>query len=75
MQSPFDEDVNRPNTEEPNEFTMWTASKKSTAVLEDLKTDSNSPDYVIGADTVVFLNNNIIGKPKDLQHATEMLKM
>lgn len=75
MQSPFDEDANRPSTNEPKEFTTWTASQKALAALEDLKNLPNPPDYVIGADTIVFLEDKIIGKPRDPQHAREMLKM
>ena len=54
MQSPFDEDKNRPKTNDPKEFTQWTASQKALATIEDLKTHSNPPDFVIGADTVNF---------------------
>ena len=75
MQSPFDEDKNRPKTNDPKEFTQCTASQKALATIEDLKTHSNPPDFVIGADTVVFLDDNIFGKPTDSDNAVEMLKM
>jgi septum formation protein len=75
VQSPFDEDKNRPNTNDPKEFTQWTASQKALATIEDLKTQSNPPDFVIGADTVVFLEDYILGKPTDSDNAVEMLKM
>jgi septum formation protein len=75
MQSPFDEDKNRPKTNDPKEFTQWTASQKALATIEDLKTHSSPPDFVIGADTVVFLDGNILGKPTDSDNAVEMLKM
>jgi septum formation protein len=75
VQSPFDEDKNRPNTNDPKEFTQWTASQKALATIEDMKTQSNPPDFVIGADTVVFLEDKILGKPTDTENAVEMLKM
>lgn len=75
IQSPFDEDENRPNINEPKEFTKWTASQKAHAALKDMMNKPNPPDFVIGADTVVFLDHQIIGKPKNLEHAEEMLKM
>lgn len=31
-------------------------------------------DYILGADTIVVLNNQIIGKPKDKQEAKEILR-
>ena len=34
----------------------------------------SEPSLVIGADTVVVLNNNILGKPKDRAEAFKMLK-
>ncbi|XP_046442792.1 dTTP/UTP pyrophosphatase-like [Daphnia pulex] len=75
VQSPFDEDKNRPNTNDPKEFTQWTASQKALAIIEDMKTQSNPPDFVIGADTVVFLEDKILGKPTDTENAVEMLKI
>ena len=32
-------------------------------------------DIIIGADTIVVCNNQILGKPKDLNNAIEMLKL
>ncbi len=73
--SPFDEDANRPNITDPKEFTKWTASQKALAIVNEFKNHSNPPDFIIGADTVVFLHDKIIGKPKDSENAVEMLKM
>ncbi|KAK4002877.1 dTTP/UTP pyrophosphatase [Daphnia magna] len=75
VQSSFDEDKNRPDTSDPKEFTQWTASQKALAAVEDLKNHCNPPDFVIGADTVVFLDEVILGKPTDSEHAVEMLKI
>merc|ERR1711928_54611 len=35
--SPFNEDQNRPDTNDPQEFTKWTASQKALAIVEQLK--------------------------------------
>ena len=35
----------------------------------------NPPDLVIGTDTIVTQDNVIFEKPKDKNHACEMLKM
>lgn len=74
VESPFDEDKNRPSTSDPVEFTKWTASQKALAVVQELKKHPQSPDYVIGADTVVMLDDKIIGKPSSPDHAKQMLK-
>lgn len=43
--------------------------KKTIAVAEDFP-----QEFVVGADTVVELNGEILGKPKNREHAYEMLK-
>ena len=35
----------------------------------------HSTDTILGADTIVVCDNQILGKPKDLNHAIEMLKL
>jgi len=72
--SPFDEDENRPDTNDPQEFTQWTASQKAHAVVNDLKRNDDSPDIVIGADTVVVHDCKILGKPHTRENAVEMLR-
>ena len=47
------------------------AYNKAQAVLPLL----NSPSLIIGADTMVVLEDKILGKPKDYANALEMLKM
>ena len=46
------------------------AKAKAIAVIELLQEDS----IVIGADTIVLINDEIIGKPSDENHAFEMIK-
>jgi len=74
LPSPFDEDQNRPETQNPQEFTQWTASQKASAVVESLKHTDQPPDIVIGADTVVVHNCQILGKPTSPENAVEILR-
>lgn len=52
------------------EFIEGLASNKALAVLPLV----NEPSLIIGADTVVVLENNILGKPKDREDAFNMLR-
>ncbi len=54
---------------EAHETVMNLALKKAIAVAE-----SNKESLVIGADTVVVLDGEILGKPKNREHAYKMLK-
>ncbi len=77
VESPFDEEKNRPSVNDPVEFTKWTASQKALAVVQKFllsKDSQHAPDFVIGADTVVVHNEKIIGKPTSPSHAKNMLK-
>ena len=42
---------------------------------ENLNTDLNENDIVLGADTVVYAGGIILGKPKNKEDAREMIKM
>ena len=53
----------------PEQVAMINARIKAEAVAKKFKSG-----YVIGADTVVLLGKEIIGKPKNAKHAKEMLK-
>ncbi len=50
-----------------------TVEKLSRLKALDVAGQLTAPSLVIGADTVVSLNNEILGKPKDSQNAIEML--
>lgn len=51
--------------------------KEAVCYLSKIKAEpfKNNKDIVIGADTVVAINNQILGKPKDKQDAKNMLKL
>ena len=53
----------------PYEYAEYLAFSKAQSVLV-----GNGNSIVIGADTIVVKNGEILGKPRDEQHAKEMLK-
>lgn len=68
LPSPYQEDHSV--TDFSYSFVENLAYNKAKAVIPLLK----EPAIVIGADTVVVLDNKILGKPKDYKEAFEMLK-
>ena len=59
-----------PNYLHGNEITSFLAQLKADAYLETL----HPTDILITADTIVRLNGEILGKPKDIEHAKQMLR-
>ena len=55
--------------ETPEQYVRRIAGSKSSVVLEK----ASASDTIISADTIVALDGKILGKPKDSQHACEML--
>lgn len=55
------------------EMILPVAYQKATCVANNLKGEKYANALVIGADTIVVLDNEIIGKPKTKQEAIEML--
>ena len=53
----------------PEEFVKYLALGKARAVAKQ-----NPDAVIIGADTVIFHDNKIMGKPKDAEHARRILK-
>ncbi len=66
---PSDADENISATLTPNKYVMELALLKGAAVAKNAKKD----DVVISADTIVVLDGEIIGKPKDFDDAKSML--
>ncbi len=62
-------DETHPKETEKREVPAFLARKKAIAFIAEIE----ESDAVIGADTVVLLNDVIYEKPKDQQHAIAML--
>lgn len=60
-----------PHLCEPSDIVKYLSEKKAAHVLEN--TDSDS--VVIAADTLVFCDSSILGKPHDRKQAYEMMKL
>lgn len=50
------------------------AGRKAESVAKNIKPDSGQEYYIIGADTVVYSDNRILGKPVDEEDGYNMLK-
>lgn len=62
------------SSEKPCAFTMRAASQKAWEVFERCQTNLNTaPCVVIGADTVVALGDEVMGKPQTEEEALNML--
>ncbi len=59
-----------PEGTKPDVAAVMTASKKANAVARE-----NIDAVVIGADTIVVCDDKILGKPRNEEHAKEILKM
>src|SRR3989338_10045751 len=64
----IDEDIRK--GESPREHTIRLAEEKAQVVAK--KTNDS---WIIGADTIVFIDNQILGKPSDINEARKMLKL
>lgn len=51
------------------------AARKAEAAMELLSAEERKNALILGADTVVYANGEILGKPKDRADAARMLKM
>ena len=69
--APIDEDAIQATYTGPVEETAkWTAEHKATATLALTEATNR---FIIAADTTVLLDNEILGKPRDVEHARELL--
>lgn len=68
--------ANIPEVEQPGEtpvaFAQRLAHSKALAVAERI--GASPPRLVLGADTIVVLNGEVLGKPRDSDHALELLE-
>lgn len=77
--SNFEETLKPEDFEKFSDFVEETALQKVLEVSERLKdTEDGSkppPDIIIGADTMVTIDNKMYGKPKNKQEAIDTLRM
>lgn len=59
---------------DPVEVVKELANQKAEDVAQS-RNSRNCEELVIGADTVVVAHGQILGKPRDLEHAKEMIRM
>jgi septum formation protein len=68
--SPVEVPEERRHQEWPEDFVRRVASEKAAAVF------AKHPDrFVLGADTVVIVDGQVLGKPRDAQDASRMLRL
>lgn len=66
-----DTDESYPSTLKLEEVAQHIAQSKAQALLEDIKED----EIILTADTIVCVDDVILGKPKDFQEARKMLQL
>ena len=66
--SNIDEDIKK--GESPTEHCLRLAEEKTKAAAKKVKNC-----WILGADTIVFIDNSILGKPSDIKEAKEMLSL
>ncbi|KAF9915963.1 hypothetical protein BX616_004941 [Lobosporangium transversale] len=71
--STFPETLDKSLFSHPSEYVKENALQKALEVYGRLKATGDTPDLVIGADTVVAHNSEILEKPRSEQGAIEML--
>ncbi|MDR1164349.1 MAG: Maf family protein [Deltaproteobacteria bacterium] len=70
---PADIDEESVSFKKPAKAVLTLARLKAENVYERVK-DEDPPPLVLGADTLVYLKGAILGKPKDINEAREMLR-
>ncbi|KAG0348880.1 hypothetical protein BG004_003831 [Podila humilis] len=71
--STFPELLDKSLFSHPSEYVKENALQKALEVYERLKSTGQTPDLIIGADTVVALGSKILEKPESVQGAIDML--
>ncbi|KAF9335828.1 hypothetical protein BG006_010543 [Podila minutissima] len=71
--STFPETLDKSLFSHPTDYVKENALQKALEVYDRLKSTGQTPDLVIGADTVVALGSQILEKPQSVQGAIDML--
>ncbi|KAF8982736.1 hypothetical protein CPC16_011673 [Podila verticillata] len=71
--STFPETLDKSLFSHPTEYVKENALQKALEVYGRLKSTGQTPDLIIGADTVVALGSQILEKPQSVQGAIDML--
>lgn len=77
LQIPFDvvpshADESTPDTWSPEQIVMELAARKANAVYNTL-TETSKDGVIVGSDTIVVRDGDVLGKPRDEQEAAAML--
>lgn len=73
VKHPAKDEKNPPDALSPGEYAEKSALYKAEAVAADMSSELAPDDVVIGADTIVYLDGRVIGKPKDEADAYAIL--
>jgi len=66
-----DVDESFPNSLKAEEIPLYLCQKKATAFIEDIQNNS----MIITADTIVWVNNQVLNKPENFKEAEKMLQL
>jgi septum formation protein len=72
--STYDENLDSKDFTNHGDFVEALAFNKAEEVSIRLANDPRPPELVVGADTVVILDSEVLGKPTSKDHAKKMLK-
>jgi septum formation protein len=68
-------DEDTPDHWSPSQIVEGLSARKALAVKEELlSTDDDDSCIIVGSDTIVVLNGKVMGKPRDVREAEQMLR-
>ncbi|MBP9700062.1 septum formation protein Maf [Candidatus Woesebacteria bacterium] len=69
-----EEDVEFGELDDPKDYVLTIATGKALAVADKLLAAPNQSPIILGADTAVFLDDKVYGKPRDFEDAKLILR-